>query len=113
MTKEEISRKTLSYLGLARRCGKCAVGSDAVMSAVRKTGSEEKVAVILASDASERTKKQISDKCAHYGVTLVKDLLTGDEIASAVGKKMTVSTAALTEKNLASAIRALIGKEVP
>ena len=66
-----------------------------------------KIAVILASDASDRTKKQVRDKCAHYGVTVLSVPITGDEASRAVGSRMTVSSLAVTETNLASALLSL------
>ena len=108
MTNEEIKKKALSYLGLARKSGRIALGADSALSEIRKSGAAGNIAVIVALDASERTKKQINDKCAYYGVDAVNGLLTGDEIAHAVGKDMTVTSAALTDKNLASALLKII-----
>ena len=105
MTNEEIKRKALSYLGLAKRSGRIAVGTDAVLDQVRRKNG--KVAVILASDASDRTKKQVRDKCAHYGADILSVPITGDEAAHAIGSKMTVSSIAVTEPNLASALLSL------
>lgn len=106
MTNEAIRNKTLSYLGLARRCGKLSVGSETVLAAIRKS-KHGNITVILSEDASDRTKKQISDKCAFYGVPLITPGITGDEMASAAGKKMTVSVTAVSEKNLAEALNSL------
>ena len=107
MTNEEIKKKASAYLGLARRCGGAAVGTEAVMAEIRRAGASGRTAVILAADASGRTKKQIEDKCTFYGVAHFTYGLTSDEIARAVGKQMTVSAVAVTEGHLASALKGL------
>ncbi|MBR6918299.1 MAG: ribosomal L7Ae/L30e/S12e/Gadd45 family protein [Clostridia bacterium] len=97
-------KKILSYIGLARRGGMVAIGSESVMSEIRRPGASGRCAVVLSLDASERTKKQITDKCAYYNVPLIASKVTGDELSRAVGKSMTVSAVALTDKGLASAV---------
>ena len=101
MNEEEIKRKVLSYLGFAKKSGRVLVGQSAVTDGARSGAAR---AVILASDASERTKKQINDKCSSHGVKIAPVALTGDEIARALGSGMTVSAAAVTDAGLASAI---------
>jgi len=103
MTRDELINKALSYLGFARKCGRVLIGTDSVLRGVRG-GDAKKIAVVLASDASERTGKQIKDKCAYYGVHISPASPTGDQIALAVGKRMTVSAAAITDEGLASAL---------
>ena len=107
MTVEERKRKILSYVGFARKCGACAVGTDSVIAEARRIGAAGKICVVTSSDASERTLKQIKDKCSYYGTALVEAGLTGDELARAAGKKMTVSAVAITDKNLARAVLSL------
>ena len=94
--------KILSYLGFARKSGCAAIGSSGVMAAVREKNGN--TVVITASDCSERTKKQIRDKCESHGAPLLPDMFTGDEIARAVGSKMTVAAVAVTDRNLVTAI---------
>ena len=61
--------------------------------------------VIAADDISERTKKQLSDKCAHYGVKLLIISAGRDALASAIGKKTSfVSAAAVTDGSFAEQI---------
>ena len=111
MTPEEKKRKALSYIGFARRSGKIAVGAEQTMSAIRT--AQGKATAVLSGDSSERTKKQIKDKCAYYKTPLVTLDLSGDDLARAAGKKMTVSTLAVTDASLASALAALCGEEEP
>ncbi len=111
MTPDEMKRKALSYIGFAKRSGKVAVGAEQTISAIRT--AQGKATAVLSSDSSERTKKQIKDKCAHYDAPLVIPGLSGDDLARAAGKKMTVSTLAVTDASLASALAALCGDEEP
>ena len=62
-----MSEKALRMLGLARRAGKLILGSDASADAVR--GGKAYLA-IMASDASDRTKKLIKNKCTSFHVPL-------------------------------------------
>jgi|GEM_PF-1877257 len=103
MTNEEIKKKIISYLGFAKKSGKILVGTDAVLGGIRGKDAG-RIAVVLAADASERTKKQIKDKCSHYGVSIASVSPTGDEMAGAVGKRMTLSALAVTDASLAAAI---------
>ena len=57
--------KALSMIGLATKAGKIASGEFAVESAVRKGKA---VLVIIASDASDNTKKSFNDMGAYYHV---------------------------------------------
>ena len=107
MTDEEKKKKILSYIGFAKKCGGIAIGTDSVIAETRRNGAAGKICVVTSSDASARTKKQLVDKCSYNGVTLVDAGLTGDEIARAAGKKMTVSAVAITDRSLAKAVAAL------
>ncbi len=105
MADASVKRRALSYIGFAARSRAIAVGMDAVISEIRRSAGG--VAVVLAADASERTKKQINDKCTSHGVPVVAVSLTKDEIAGAAGKKMSVSAVAVTNRDLARALTSL------
>lgn len=65
------------------RAGKVISGQDIVLSGIRK----QKVKLVLvASDASENTKKMMIDKCSYYHVQYI-DTLTSQEISQAIGRK--------------------------
>lgn len=78
------------YLGIAARARKTVSGAM-LMEAVRK----KRVSLVLvASDASDRTKKQFQDKCTSYQITC---LIWGsiDEISKATGMKLRVAVGIL------------------
>lgn len=68
-------------LGLCQRAQKCIVG-DKLMDAIRK---KKVYLVIVAEDASDRTKKQYTTKTEYYDVKM-EILLTKEEISQAIGK---------------------------
>lgn len=86
--------RILGILGLARRAGAIAMGTNSVLEAVRKGKAR---LVLLASDASDNTKKQLLDKASFYKIpvqTLPYGML---ELGHAVGKDHTVAVAILEE----------------
>lgn len=74
--------KALSRLGLAMRAGKLVSGEEAVLKAVR---SGDAKLVILAQDASDYTRKKMSDKCNTYQIPM-RIGFTRFELGAAVGK---------------------------
>lgn len=91
-----------SIFGLCMRAGKLVSGEDMVLDAVR---SGKAKLVVVAKDASERTKKTFRDKCASFGVTIVgygnmKDL------GHALGKEKR-AVLAVTEEGFAKKILAI------
>ena len=99
-TEAEI-KKALSYTGFAKRSGHLVVGSELVLSEIRR--SAEGKTVLLASDASDRTKKQIRDKCTYYGVPLF-EIADSDTLANAIGVKSSVAVLCVTDRSLSGAI---------
>ena len=95
----------LRMLGLAKRARKLAVGTDAAIDAAR---SGKAAAALVASDASERTKKQIGDKCASHGVPLIRLEADRSALAAALGSKDgQTSACAVTDRNMAIKILSL------
>lgn len=73
----------IKILGLARKAGKVVIGTDLTVNEVRK--NRVKV-VLLASDASNNTKKLIYDKCQFYKVFVI-DTYSSAEISNSIGKE--------------------------
>jgi len=82
------------------RAGKLASGEEIVLKAIR---SGDAKLVLLAGDASDNTKKKVSDKCESYGVELLIGY-TRFELGGAVGKPERVLFA-VTDKGFADMIR--------
>lgn len=98
--------KIFGMLGLARRAGKLIYGSDAAVNAVR---SGKAKAVILAADASDRTKKLMRNKCASFGTPLFEVEAGCEELGKKLGKSG-ISVLGISDINFAKAIINLINK---
>jgi len=93
----------IRMLGLAHRAGKTVFGTALVRDAVR--GHKKPSLVLLASDASENTKKRISDSCTFYGVELARLDISGEELAKVLGKASDVMCVAVTDESMANAMK--------
>jgi len=93
--------KSLNLLGLAMRARKLESGQSVVLNAVRKKTVKT---VIVASDASENTKKQILDKSNYYNIP-VYVLFTKNELFNAIGKDRAVC--AIADKGFARSFQKL------
>lgn len=75
--------KTLSFLGLCRRAGKLTMGLDPVKGSVI---SGESKLILLASDISKHTEKEITFTADDLNIQIVKLSYTKDELGLALGK---------------------------
>lgn len=93
----------LNLLGLAARARKVVTG-ETVISKIR---SKEAYLVLVASDASDNTKKKISDKCISYEIDYI---ITSniEELSTAIGKRNRVAIG-IVDKGFASKIKEKIG----
>lgn len=92
--------KLLNMLGLARRAGKISQGSF-ICSKTIKSGMAQ--LVILATDASENTKKSIRNTCNFYNTRLI-EISQMSELGHAVGADAPRSVISVNDKNFAKAI---------
>ncbi len=99
MNKEKI----LSYLSLASASRSTVCGSDLVLKEIRK--GKGSLCVILSSEASERTTKQIKDKCAFYNVFLITIDCTLEELGRRIGKISPTAVVAVTNRGLCEQIK--------
>ena len=83
--------KVLSLIGLAMKAGRCTSGE---MMTESETKSGRARLVIIASDASENTKKKFRDMCKFYKVPIY---IYGDKdtLGHAMGKEFRASLARL------------------
>ncbi len=94
------NNKIYGMLGLAKRAGKATSGTDAVIDRIR---SYKAYLVIISNDASDGTKKRISDKCKSYETDYV---FYGncDEIGRAIGVNNCVAVA-ITDQGFAKSLK--------
>lgn len=76
-----MKNKIQNALGLSQRAGKCLTG-DELLDAI---GKNKVSLVVLANDASERTKSQIQKKCDFKNIKVI-DMLSKEELSQSIGK---------------------------
>ena len=76
----------LSTIGLCKRAGKLILGFDAVIGEIKAPGKRVS-GVLLTSDLSEKTKKEVRFECEKAGVTFTVIPETLDEIKEITGKR--------------------------
>lgn len=75
-------QKLLNLIGLSLRAGKMISGEELTLRDVR---NQKAKLVFVAKNASENTKKKMTDKCAFYHVPYNLDF-TQEEISQAIGR---------------------------
>jgi len=101
MNKEKI----LQLLGLATRARKVVTGEELVIKEIQKGNAK---LVILASDASQNSRKKIQDKCTHYNVEF-HSFSDRYELGHAIGKEKRV-VIAITDQGFAKKLSSLLNE---
>ncbi|MBE6588341.1 MAG: hypothetical protein E7647_08015 [Ruminococcaceae bacterium] len=91
--------KILTYLGLAAAKRSVVLGTDLVLKEIRK--GKGTWCVLLASDASQRTTKQITDKCNFYEIPLIHPDCDMEALGKRVGKASPTACVAVKDRSLA------------
>lgn len=86
--------RVLGILGLAKRAGALAVGTNSVLEAVRK---DKALLVLVTSDVSENTKKQLHDKASYRKIPIETLPFGMCELGKALGKEHSAAVAVLQE----------------
>ena len=86
--------KYLSTLGLARIAKKLTIGTEQVRTSIKKGDA---ALVIIASDVSENTRKEILDSCMFYKVEAISVKETMAQLSTALGKLHSVACVAITD----------------
>lgn len=91
--------KILGFIGIAKRAGKVSVGSFVCETAIKSGASR---LIIIATDASSKTKKTLTDACNHYNVPFLEfSDMEGLGRITGGGEKVVVS---INDKEFAKAI---------
>ena len=96
-------KKILSLLGLCRRAGKLVSGNAKVEGAIQNGTA---LLVLIASDASDNTKKKFTDKCMFYEVPHAC-VFSKDSLGSAIGYEERAVTA-VTDAGFADKLTGLM-----
>lgn len=76
----------LQVLGLANRANELVLGYDPVLSSIQKNKIK---LVLVASDASNKTKDTFSKKCFFYKIEIL-EVFTSEELSQALGRKVKI-----------------------
>lgn len=99
--------KFLSVLGLCRKAGKIQLGADNVCDAVRSGRSR---LVVLASDASDNTKKKITNCTAYYKKRLFVCETGKGKLGACLGRDGEVSCAAVCDDSFRTLLEKYIDR---
>lgn len=99
----EKSRRTANLLGICIRAGKTVKGFDSAVEAV-KNGTA--FCLLTASDASEKTVKEVRFYCEKYGVKSLATEMSKADIGRLCGKETAVI--AVTDKGFADGFERII-----
>lgn len=94
-----MNNRALSMIGIATKAGKTVTGEFSTEKAVKEGMA---CLVIVASDASNNTKKKFNNMCDYYQVT-IKEFADKNSLGNACGKEFRASLA-VTDMGLANAI---------
>ena len=83
------------YIGLCKAAGGVVTGFDTVLTEVRRGRAEF---VLIAADASDRTKKQLTDKCKYYNTKYFIKSYNSAAIAHMLGKNSPCAAACFMKK---------------
>ena len=115
-------RRLIGLLGLAMRAGALAFGTEQVCGEIRRHGfqaDEEDPSsftasapgiVMIASDASENTRKRVENACRFYHLEFVRTSFTSREIGDGIGKPPT-AVYAVFDRGFERGIREKLGIE--
>lgn len=101
-----MNNKLFGLLSMCRRSGRMALGFDMSKEAAEKGRAE---LILLASDISPKTEKEVRFFSEKYSVRTVKTTFTIDDFFHGIGKK--VGIVAVCDKGFAAKAESLIGED--
>lgn len=117
IAEAQIKSKLLTMAGFAMRAGKLVCGTDKICDEIRRHGWPEDGSggnarpmgvVLLTADASDNTKKRITNACRYYRVELIASPLTSEELAARIGKAAAAACATF-DKDFADGMKKAVG----
>lgn len=94
--------KIIGAFGLARRAGKCQIGSEICVEQIRKNKAK---LVIIADGVSDNTQKKIRSSCEYHNVECIDIGIDKYELGSKLGKKSGITCAAITDEGFVNICR--------
>ena len=99
---EKCEDKLINAFGLAKRAGKCVMGTEMCVENIRNKKAK---LVIAASDLSDNTIKRLSDSCSYHGVELIFAKADKLELGKRLGKNNGTSSAAILDDGFVNICR--------
>ena len=96
-------QKLYGLMGLATKAGKLICGTDACLEAIEKNSIK---IILMANDASERTKKLFKEKCKVINIPIY-EICTIEELSKSIGKE-NKAVIGIKENGFAKAIKKII-----
>ena len=91
-------------LGFAMRAGKVIIGTELVCSAMASRGKDRARLLLIASDASDGTKKKLLHKAEFYGVEVLITNIDSSELGRLLGKLYAPASVAIIDDRFAEEI---------
>ena len=106
----DVTEKVLKFLGLAAKAGRTVSGVSLICTALSRAARDKTPQLlVLACDASENSRKRITDRAAYYGVPVCFPAIDCAMLAHVTGKRDGLTAAVgITEPHLAAAILAAL-----
>ena len=98
-------------LGFAMRAGKISIGTELVCTAMASKKNPPKL-VLVASSASEGSKKKVFTKCEFYEIKAVQLNMSAEELGSLLGKSFAPVTIGVMDEGFAEQIIKALGEEI-
>jgi len=102
--RDGADKKLLGLLGFAARARKLICGTDLCRDAIRRG---QLPLVIVAGDASENTKKRITDACSYYDADVCLTKLPSSVLSKQIGKTADIAVIGVSDMNFVNGIAAL------
>ena len=99
---EKVKEKIVSAAGLAKRAGKCVMGTEMCVENIR---NEKAKLVIAASDLSKNTIKRLTDSCSFHNIELLFLGFDKMELGKRLGKNNGTSCAAILDDGFVNICR--------
>lgn len=104
---EDKAEKLLGLLGFAARARRLICGTDLCRDEIRRGKLSF---VLVASDASDNTRKRIADACRYYSADMCCIPVTSERLSSRIGKTANTMVVGVSDINFINGIAALIGE---
>ncbi len=102
--------KICGLLGLCKKSGNAILGTEMTVDAVRSNRNRVRY-VLVANDASDNTKKRVTDVCNYRKIAFAELPLSTEELGHLMGKKAALATVGVASDGFAKAIGRILAQE--